>query len=82
MSSSSLENIGEEVQIGDLVSGQRYLMVDTNHGIVVTAVQQQCGMAVMVEKSFLVSFFAIFPMELQIDTALGNVKFFEVEENA
>lgn len=77
---SSLETIGEEVQIPDLVSGERYLMVDTNHAIVVTAVKRQRGMVVVIEKSFLVGFFAIFPMELQIETASGHVKFFQLED--
>jgi hypothetical protein len=76
------EHLDCEVHQSDLVSGNRYLMVDTNHAVVVTAVKRPRGMAVLIEKSFLVGFFAIFPMELQIDTALGNVKFFEVEENA
>ena len=74
--SSALENIGEEVQIGDLVSGQRYLMVDTNHGIVVTAIARDERMMVVIEKSFLVGFFEMCPVHLPVDRLSSNVRFF------
>jgi hypothetical protein len=63
-----------------LVNGQRYLMVDSEHAVVVTAIQQQCGMAVMIAKSFLVGFFAAMPTALRIDQAQSSVQFFAISE--
>lgn len=69
------------VKASELVSGQRYLMIDTEHAIVVTAIQQQCGMAVMIAKSFLVGFFAAMPNALRIDQAQHSVQFFSISED-
>jgi hypothetical protein len=69
------------IAAGDLVNGHRYLMVDTEHAVVVTAIQQQCGMAVMIARSFLVGFFAAMPNALRIDQAKDSVQFFVISED-
>jgi hypothetical protein len=81
MCNAELSNSLKEVDQTDLVAGRKYLMVDTNHAIVVTAIDRGSYMVLAVEKSFLVGFFAMIHSELPINHALGQVKFFEIEED-
>lgn len=69
-----------------LVEGQRYLMVDTEHAVVVTAgfrwtSPEKNVLTVQIAKSFLVGFFAILHTPIMVDQIGGNVQFFAISED-
>ena len=71
---------------GELVEGQRYLMVDTEHAVVVTAWFRWTSpdkkvLTVQIAKSFLVGFFAILHTPILVDQIGGNVQFFAISED-
>jgi len=70
-----------QVRSCDLVPGQKYLMVDRSHSVVVTVEGFDRGLAVQIEKSFLVGFFAMLHTAILIDQIGNNVKFFELSED-
>jgi hypothetical protein len=69
-----------------LVNGQRYLMVDTEHAVVVTAgivhaTESRQALTVQIAKSFLVGFFAVLHTPILVDQIGGSVQFFSISED-
>lgn len=72
------------VALSDLVEGQRYLMADTEHAVVVTVLQVKENSqvkAVQIAKSFLVGFFAILHTPVLVDQIGKHVQFFAISED-
>jgi hypothetical protein len=70
-----------EIASSDLVVGNRYLMVDRSHSVVVTVSEFSNTLAVQIEKSFLVGFFAMLHTAILIDQIGDGAKFFELPED-